>query len=619
MKRHLLIITFAILSCNQNQKIVQQYSIEALFSNTRSTGGSFSSNGDKLIFSSDKSGIFNVYEMNLTSKEEKQITNSTEDSYFSIGYTPQTNEALYSSDQGGNENSHIYLIRENKSIDLTPGEKTKASFMGWTFDENEMYFQSNKRDPRYFDLYKMNVKTLESKLIYENNQAYSISDISQNDKYLILIKQTTREVNEMFLFNIENKTYEKISDNKSNHSSSGFDKDNLKVFYTTDYDNEFSYLMSYEIESKQHELIYKTDWDVRYGSLTYNDTYRIISINEDASNKILVQKVEDNSIIDIPIKGQTNINSVRFSKDEKKIRLSIGNSNSPSNIFVYSIETEELIQVSNNLNEKINQDDLVQGKVIRYKSIDSIEIPAILYKPHNANEKNKTPALVWVHGGPGGQSTLNYNALVQYLVNNGYTILAINNRGSSGYGKTFYSLDDKNHGGNDLQDCVWAKKWLKEQDYIEQNSIGIIGGSYGGFMTMAAMAFEPDVFKVGVNLFGVTNWIRTLKSIPPYWESARKQLYDELGDPYSKDSIHLYNISPLFHAQKIKNPVIVLQGKNDPRVLQVESDEIVAKVKENKIPVEYVVFEDEGHGFVKKKNQIKGYEKILEFLNNYLK
>ena len=257
MKRHLLIITFAILSCNQNQKIVQQYSIEALFSNTRSTGGSFSSNGDKLIFSSDKSGIFNVYEMNLTSKEEKQITNSTEDSYFSIGYTPQTNEALYSSDQGGNENSHIYLIRENKSIDLTPGEKTKASFMGWTFDENEMYFQSNKRDPRYFDLYKMNVKTLESKLIYENNQAYSISDISQNDKYLILIKQTTREVNEMFLFNIENKTYEKISDNKSNHSSSGFDKDNLKVFYTTDYDNEFSYLMSYEIESKQHELIYR--------------------------------------------------------------------------------------------------------------------------------------------------------------------------------------------------------------------------------------------------------------------------------------------------------------------------------------------------------------------------
>jgi dipeptidyl aminopeptidase/acylaminoacyl peptidase len=214
---------------------------------------------------------------------------------------------------------------------------------------------------------------------------------------------------------------------------------------------------------------------------------------------------------------------------------------------------------------------------------------------------------------------MSFNPLIQYLNNQGYAILAVNNRGSSGYGKTFYKLDDKNHGENDLKDCLWGKKWLQELEYIDAEKIGIIGGSYGGYMTMAAMTFTPDEFKVGVNIFGVTNWIRTLKSIPAYWEASRKALYNELGDPYSADSIRLKKISPLFHANNIKNPVMVLQGANDPRVLQVESDEIVAEMQKNKVPLEYVVFDDEGHGFRKKENQLEGYRKIKEFLDYYLK
>ena len=174
-------------------------------------------------------------------------------------------------------------------------------------------------------------------------------------------------------------------------------------------------------------------------------------------------------------------------------------------------------------------------------------------------------------------------------------------------------MDDKNHGDKDLKDCIWGKKWLQAQDYVDPEKIGIIGGSYGGYMTMAAMSFTPDEFKVGAN------WLRTLKSIPPYWESFRKALYDELGDPTTADSVRLYNISPLFHAQKVKNPVMVLQGSNDPRVLQVESDEIVEAVKKNNVPVEYIVFPDEGHGFVKKENEIKGYGNVLAFLDKYLK
>jgi dipeptidyl aminopeptidase/acylaminoacyl peptidase len=156
-------------------------------------------------------------------------------------------------------------------------------------------------------------------------------------------------------------------------------------------------------------------------------------------------------------------------------------------------------------------------------------------------------------------------------------------------------------------------------EYIDAGKIGILGGSYGGFMTMAAMTNFPDEFKAGVDFFGVTNWLRTLRSVPPYWETFRNALYQEMGDPHTADSVMLYEISPLFHGKNVKNPVMVLQGENDPRVLKVESDEMVAAIKANNVPVEYVVFPDEGHGFVKKENEIKANSQVLNFLDKYLK
>src|SRR6266496_3090124 len=164
-------------------------------------------------------------------------------------------------------------------------------------------------------------------------------------------------------------------------------------------------------------------------------------------------------------------------------------------------------------------------------------------------------------------------------------------------------MDNKDHGNGDLKDCVWGKKWLAQQNYIDSNAIGIYGGSYGGCMVLCALAFQPDEFKAGVDLFGVANWLRTLRSIPPYWESFRKALYEEMGDPNTEDSIMLKNTSPLYNYQKIHKPLIVFQGANDVRVLKVESDEIVAGVKKNGVPVEYVVYPDEGHGFVKKEKK----------------
>lgn len=608
-----------IISCTESEKNIEQYSIETLMSNNRSSGGYFSKDADKLIYSSDKSGIFNIYEVDLSANEETQLTDSKEESFFVRGYSPNTGEVIYSADKGGNENSHIYLIREGKSIDITPGENTKASFVGWTKDELGMYVISNSRDPRFFDLYKIEIVTLNSEMVFKNDIGYNLNSISNNDNYLVLSLNLSRSEQKLFLYDVKSNQQVEISNQAANFSGQNFDKNDENYFYTTNYDSEFYYLMSYNLKNGERSIEYKTNWDVAFSYLSKNNSYRVIAVNEDAQNKLTIKNMSDQSDLNLIGFENMNINSVGFSEDEKLLRVSAGSPNSPGDIYTYELSTNKLNKITSNLNSNVNPDDLVNAEVIRYESFDGLEIPAILYKPHTANKKNKAPALVWVHGGPGGQSRVGYRALIQYLVNHGYAILAVNNRGSSGYGKTFYSLDDLNHGEDDLQDCVWGKKWLQDQDYINPDKIGIIGGSYGGFMTMAAMTFEPEEFKVGVNIYGVTNWIRTLRSIPAFWEATRKSLYKEMGDPYSKDSLRLYDISPLFHAKNIKNPIMVLQGANDPRVLQIESDEMVQEARNAGAYVEYVLFEDAGHGFVKKEQQIEGNQKILTFLDNYLK
>jgi dipeptidyl aminopeptidase/acylaminoacyl peptidase len=288
----------------------------------------------------------------------------------------------------------------------------------------------------------------------------------------------------------------------------------------------------------------------------------------------------------------------------------------PSDLFVSDLKQSRPRQLTSSLNPAIDPDDLVEAEVKWFESFDGLEVPGIYYQPRDVSARNTAPALVWVHGGPGGQSRVGYSALIQYLVNHGYVVYAINNRGSSGYGKTFFHLDDRKHGEDDLQDCVEAKNWLGNMPQVDAGRIGIIGGSYGGFMVLAALTFRPEAFDVGVDIFGISNWHRTVNSIPPWWESYRMALESEMGD--FDDEEFFKAKTPIFHYENIEKPLMVLQGANDPRVLQVESDEIVEAVRANGIPVEYVLFPDEGHGFRQKQNRITGYKAILQFLDTYL-
>ncbi len=619
------LLLLAACKPKSNEPAVRQpkkYNIEQFYGNISIGGGAFAPDETKILVNSNESGIYNLYEISISNQVSRQITQSKTESFFAIDYVPGTNQILYFADKGGDENDHIYLLQGDGTVqDLTPGEKEKASFYGWSKDKKAMYYISNKRDPRFFDLYKMDITKWEAKMLYQNDGGYNLGSLSWDEKTIALEQSLTTSESRLFLYDLESKNRKEISTPKApaQYSSSGFSKDGKSFFYISNAGRDFMALYQYDLKSGQSKAIYEPAWDVMYAYDSENEKYRVIAINEDGKNTLKVLENATGKEVQLPAIDDGDVTAVAISPSEKMMRLTVGTSKAPNNIYVYNFESKNLSKLTETLNPEIDSRDLVSAEVVRYKSFDGLEIPAIYYRPQIASKENKVPALVWVHGGPGGQSRVGYSPLVQYLVNNGYAVLAVNNRGSSGYGQKFYQMDDKNHGEKDLLDCVYGKKHLQSLPYVDTAKVGIIGGSYGGYMTMAAMTFQPDAFKVGVNIFGVTNWLRTLRSIPPYWEAQRKALYAELGDPNGADSARLRRISPLFHAQQVKNPVMVLQGANDPRVLQVESDEIVAAVQRNKVPVEYIVFPDEGHGFVKKENEIKGYGNILKFLDTYLK
>ena len=602
----------------------KRYTIEQFMATTSLGGASFSADEKRVLFHSNVSGIFNAYTLPISGGELQAITKSTTDTTYSVSFFPDDDRVLFTKDKGGDENNHLYVRELNGSEkDLTPGDATKAvkaGFFAWNQNGSAFFVTSNERDAKFFDLYRYDAKDYTRTLVYKNEQAYSLGAISRDEKWIALNKTNTTLDGDIYLYNVARNETRHLTPHQGaiTFNASTFDPATTKLFFLSNEGSEFTSLRTYDLASgsiNEHE---KANWDVSYTYFSRDGRFRVTGVNQDGSTVIRIVEGAAEKPVTLPKLPGGEIRGVTFSKSGARMAFYVNGDRSPSNLFVYDFAGKKVNQLTQSLSKDINPADLAEAQVVRFKSFDGMVIPSIYYKPHGASAANKVPAVVYVHGGPGGQTTRGYNSQIQYLVNHGYAVLGINNRGSSGYGKTFFAADDRKHGREPLWDCVEAKTYLASLGYIDAERIGIMGGSYGGYMTLAALAFRPEAFKVGVDIFGVSNWLRTLESIPPYWESFRKSLYEEIGDPV-KDKEMLIAVSPLFHAKEIVKPLFVVQGANDPRVIKPESDEIVEAVKKNGVPVEYVVFPDEGHGFSKKKNQLEANKKILEFLDKYLK
>ncbi|WP_084419857.1 S9 family peptidase [Henriciella litoralis] len=586
-----------------------------------SSGFIFSHDDDAMLASTDKTGIYNAITLDA-SGDVSPLTESDSDAVYAQSFFPGDDRVLVTSDGGGNEIDHVYVRElDGTLVDLTPGEETRASFIGWRGDGEVFYIATNERDAETDDLYAYKTADYSRELVFEN-EGMSIADVSPDGRWLAMTRERTSADSDIYLVDLyaDAPTPVLISEHEGDIAYGVYDftADSETLIYATNEFGEFNQAWTYNLASKDRAPLVKADWDVSFVFDSPTGRYLVSAVNNDAVTDVTIhdhETGEDVSLSGIP---DGELGQIRFSRDESQIAFGVNTDTSPFNLYLADLDTGMATRLTDALPDGIDEDDLVTATVVRYPSFDGLEIPGIFYMPKQASAENPVPALVWVHGGPGGQSTKGYSATIQHLVNHGYAVLAANNRGSSGYGKTFFHMDDRNHGEADLQDIVWARTYLEGIEGINPDEIGIIGGSYGGFMTAAALAFEPEVFDVGINIFGVTNWVRTLESIPPWWGSFRDALYDEMGDP-ATDLERLKRISPLFHADQITKPMLVIQGANDPRVLQVESDELVAAARENGATVEYVLFPDEGHGFQKRANRIAASEAFVSFLDTYLK
>ena len=599
----------------------KQYTIEQFMATTAVTGASFSADEKRILFSSNQSGIYNVYSVPVAGGEPAAITHSTTDNTTAVSYFPADDRILFTRDQGGNELNHLYVREtDGREKDLTPGKKLKANFAGWTPAGDAFYVLSNERDARFFDVYRYDSNSYARTVFYKDETGYQLGAISDDGKWAAFAKPKTTSDSDIYLWNAATRETKLISahEGEADYSPEDFDAGSRFLYYTTNDGGEFARVRRYDLAAGKHEEVEKADWDVSFTRFSHRGTYRVTAVNEDGRTAIRIVETKTGRPLALPRLPAGDITSVTIARGEGRLAFYLNGDRSPSNLYVWTIGEAEPRRLTNSLSKEVDAADLVDSEVVRFKSFDGTTVPSIFFKPHQATPASKAPALVWVHGGPGGQTRKGYSALIQYLVNHGYVVLGINNRGSSGYGKTFYTADDQKHGHEPLWDCVEGKKYLASLPYVDQDRVAIIGGSYGGYMVLAALSLQPDAFAVGVDMFGISNWVRTLESIPAWWESQRLALYKEIGDPVKQKAM-LTEVSPLFHSDKIKKPLMVLQGANDPRVIKPESDDIVAAVKKNGVPVEYVVFADEGHGFLKKKNQIEGYRKILEFLDRYLK
>ncbi len=598
----------------------KQYTIEQFLATTTVGRPSFSSDGSKVLFTSDAPGLPNVYSVATAGGPISPLTRSTTESTYAVSYFPRDDRILYTHDQGGNENNHLYVLTPSGERDLTPGSKLKAMFGGWSRDESAFYVMTNERDHRFFDVYRYDAANYERTLVYEDKQGYQVGDISGDGRFIALDKPKSTADADIYLWDVQARQIIHLTphDTPAQYATAEFDPDSKALYYLTNAGGEFIRVRRYDLAGGKHEDVESAGWDIPSTRFSRNGKFRVTTINEDGRTVLRVHDEVSGKPVPMPRLPDGDITSVAFSRDETWMVVTLSGDRSPTNLYAAQIGSDSATRLTDSLSKEIDPEDLVDSQVVRFRSSDGLTIPSIFYQPHQASPSNRVPALVWVHGGPGGQTRKGYSAFVQYLVNHGYAVLGINNRGSSGYGQTFFTADDRKHGREPLRDCVEAKAYLAGLPYIDPDRIGIIGGSYGGYMVLAALAFQPEEFRVGVDIFGVSNWIRTLESIPSWWESQRLALYQEIGDPV-KDRDMLRAISPVFHADKIRRPLLVLQGQNDPRVIKPESDDIVAALKASGVPVEYVVFPDEGHGFTKKKNQAEGYRAALNFLDKYLK
>lgn len=597
--------------------------LEDFFKNPEQVSVKISPSGEYLSWMQPWQNRMNVYVKNLQTGEVKRVTEATQRGVY--GYLWSGKDTLvYIMDKGGDENTRLYGVNWDGSnpVDFTPFENVKCDIVDDLEDDDEhILFSMNKRNPEVFDVFRLNVLTGEFTRIAEN-PGNVVGWLTDHDGKLRLA-YTSDGANISILYReTEAEPWQEIAcyDFRETASPLLFTPDNKTFYVTSRLGRDKAAIYEFDLQTRQPgKLIYEHP-DVDVETLLYSRKRKTISgvyYYTDKGHYDMLdefrQKIAD--FVEKQLPGYDNT-VASVSKDESKFIIISRSDRNIGTYYLLDVPTLTLTKLFD-IAPWLKEHELAEMKPIQYTSRDGFVINGYLTLPLDAEPKN-LPVVINPHGGPWHRDVWGFNPEAQFLANRGFAVLQMNFRGSTGYGRKFWEISFKQWGLTMQDDITDGVNWLIEQGIADPKRIAIYGGSYGGYATLMGIVKNPDLYAAAVDYVGVSNMFTFLRSFPPYWLPMKEMMYAMAGDP-DKDEELLTKVSPALHADKIKTPLFIAQGANDPRVKKQESDQMVSALKARGVEVEYMVKDNEGHGFYNEENRFDFYRGMEAFLNKHLK
>lgn len=618
----LVAVSIFIFGCAPKEEMSRLIPMEDFFRNPEKTGFSLSPNGEHLAFLKPWETRLNVHVQKIGEEEATRITSATERDIAGY-FWANNNRIAYVQDTAGDENYRLYAVNIDGSDikELTPFEKVRVQPIDRLKDDDEhILISMNKRDVRVFDAYRININTGEMDMIAQNPG--NIVDWQTDHEGNLRIATTSDGVNTSVLYrDTEKDEFQTLitTNFKETLTPLFFTFDNKNLYVASNIGRDKTAIYAYDIKNKETTQLIFEHQEVDVASLLRSDKRKKIT-----GVAYVIEKRhyhffdEDREQLQKDLEERLpgyEVAVANMSKDETKVLVRTYSDRSLGAYYYLNRDTNEFMKLAD-VSPWLNKEELAEMKPITYTSRDGLTIHGYLTLPEGLKLKN-LPVVVNPHGGPWGRDSWGFNPEVQFLANRGYAVLQMNFRTSTGYGRKFWEAGFKQWGLAIQDDITDGVKWLIDQGIADPERVGIYGGSFGGYATLAGVAFTPDLYACGVDYVGISNLFTLIKTIPPYWEPMREMFYEMMGHP-EKDKELYEKVSPLFHADKIMAPLFVAQGANDPRVNKAESDQIVEALKKRGIEVEYMVKENEGHGFRNEENRFDFYRAMEEFLAKHL-
>ncbi len=649
-KLYLMIIvcTIITLSCsttyvNDEQRLTYLDQLpplldrELFFDDAEVDGARLSPDGKSIIFRQKYNGVMNIWVKSIDEPFEKARP-MTADSRPVHGFfwSRDSRLILYVQDQGGDENYNLYAVNPAHEPDPdtgVPAPKIITEYQGVQTrilsvprkDHEHIVIGINERDPSLHDAYRVNLNTGERELVFENTHNITGWTFDDYGKLRFVSKQTPDGGSE--ILKVKDDELEQVYQVAFGERAwiSRFCKDNELVYMVTNKgdDVDLTRLVIFDPETGQKELVEKDpEGEADFGGAIFSEISHELLATTYVGDKERIYFHNQQFREDYEkIRGQIPEGDIHFrsrSDDEDTWLIVVSRDIDPGSVYVFDRNSQKVTLLYRSRPD-LPSEHLAHMVPIRYSSKDGLSIPAYLTLPKGPEPKNLA-LVVLPHGGPWVRDTWGYDPQVQFLANRGYAVLQPNFRGSSGFGKSFLNAGNKEWGTGYMQhDITAGVKYLIDKGVADPQRVGIYGTSYGGFAALSGLAFTPDLYSAGISNVGPSNIITLIESVPPYWLPAIKSFHLRVGDPDNpEDRARLEEQSPLFSADQIKAPLLVVQGANDPRVIQRESDQIVDVLREKDRQVYYLVAPDEGHGFTVRENRLAFFVKMERFFSQHL-